>query len=143
MQEEIKCPQCGGSMFNKQNNDSYRCMYCGVTFTNKTSVDYARGNNSQSSTSVPPNFTININDQPMQNYNNRPYSRGKSKSTAVLLALILGDFGIHHFYLNRPGLGILYLIFFWTWIPCVVGFIEGLIYLGMTTQEFDEKYNHV
>ena len=42
----------------------------------------------------------------------------------ILLALFLGVFGIHHFYLRRTGLGILYCCFFWTGIPAILGFIE-------------------
>jgi hypothetical protein len=42
----------------------------------------------------------------------------------ILLALFLGTFGIHHFYLRRTGLGILYCCFFWTGIPTMLGFIE-------------------
>lgn len=42
----------------------------------------------------------------------------------VLLALLLGNFGAHHFYLGRTGLGILYLCFFWTGIPAIIGFVE-------------------
>jgi TM2 domain-containing membrane protein YozV len=42
----------------------------------------------------------------------------------ILLALFLGGFGIHHFYLRRTGLGILYLCFSWTPFPWVLGFIE-------------------
>ena len=42
----------------------------------------------------------------------------------ILLALFLGGFGIHHFYLRRTGLGILYCCFFWTPFPWVLGFIE-------------------
>ncbi len=42
----------------------------------------------------------------------------------MLLALFLGGFGVHHFYLRRIGLGILYLCFSWTPIPWVLGFIE-------------------
>ena len=42
----------------------------------------------------------------------------------ILLALFLGGFGIHHFYLRRTGLGILYICLSWTPIPWVLGFIE-------------------
>ena len=42
----------------------------------------------------------------------------------ILLALFLGSFGIHHFYLRRTGLGILYCCFFWTGFPAILGFIE-------------------
>ena len=42
----------------------------------------------------------------------------------ILLALFLGGFGIHHFYLRNTGLGILYVCFSWTPIPWILGFIE-------------------
>lgn len=48
----------------------------------------------------------------------------RDEVVGVLLALFLGSFGAHHFYLRRTGLGILYLIFFWSGIPALLGFIE-------------------
>ncbi len=48
----------------------------------------------------------------------------KDEVAGVLLALFLGTFGLHHFYLRRNGLGILYLLFFWTGIPALLGFVE-------------------
>jgi TM2 domain-containing membrane protein YozV len=48
----------------------------------------------------------------------------RDEVVGVLLALFLGCFGIHHFYLGRVGLGILYCCFFWTGIPAILGFIE-------------------
>jgi TM2 domain-containing membrane protein YozV len=48
----------------------------------------------------------------------------RDEVVGILLALFLGTFGIHHFYLRRTGLGILYCCFFWTGIPSILGFIE-------------------
>lgn len=48
----------------------------------------------------------------------------RDEVVGILLALFLGSFGVHHFYLRRTGLGILYLCFFWTGIPGLAGFIE-------------------
>ena len=67
--------------------------------------------------------------------------RGKDRVTAALLAILLGSFGVHRFYLGHIGLGILYLVFFWTWIPGIVGLIEGIIYLTQNDNEFKSKYN--
>jgi TM2 domain-containing membrane protein YozV len=64
----------------------------------------------------------------------------KSRSAAVLLALLLGGLGIHKFYLNRPGWGVIYLLFCWTFIPTILGFLEGLGYLFMSDEAFQEKY---
>jgi len=48
----------------------------------------------------------------------------RDEVVGILLALFLGGFGIHHFYLRRTGLGILYACFCWTPFPYVLGFIE-------------------
>src|SRR5579862_2095952 len=48
----------------------------------------------------------------------------RDEVVGILLSLFLGGFGIHHFYLRRTGLGILYACFCWTPFPWVLGFIE-------------------
>jgi TM2 domain-containing membrane protein YozV len=48
----------------------------------------------------------------------------RDEVVGILLALFLGTFGVHHFYLRRTGLGILYCCFFWSGIPAILGFIE-------------------
>jgi TM2 domain-containing membrane protein YozV len=48
----------------------------------------------------------------------------RDEVVGILLALFLGGLGIHHFYLRRTGLGILYICFFWTGITVFLGFIE-------------------
>jgi TM2 domain-containing membrane protein YozV len=48
----------------------------------------------------------------------------RDEVVGVLLALFLGCFGIHHFYLRRTGLGILYCAFCWTGITAFLGFVE-------------------
>ena len=65
---------------------------------------------------------------------------GKNKVVAGLLALFLGGIGVHKFYLGKGLQGILYLVFFWTFIPAVIGFVEGLNYLLMSEKTFFERY---
>jgi len=48
----------------------------------------------------------------------------RDEVVGVLLALLLGGFGAHHFYLGRTGWGIVYLCLFWTPIPWIIAFIE-------------------
>jgi len=48
----------------------------------------------------------------------------RDEVVGILLALFLGGFGVHHFYLRRTGLGVLYCCFCWTPLPWVLGFIE-------------------
>jgi TM2 domain-containing membrane protein YozV len=69
-----------------------------------------------------------------------PLATGKSRLSAALLAIFLGGLGVHKFYLGRTGQGIVYLLFFWTFIPAVVGFIEGIYYLTLSDADFAAKY---
>ena len=64
----------------------------------------------------------------------------KSKAVAVLLALFLGGIGMHKFYLGKPLWGIIYLVFCWSYIPSIVSFVEGIIYLCTSENEFQAKY---
>ena len=48
----------------------------------------------------------------------------RDEVVGILLALFLGGSGLHHFYLRRTGLGILYCCFCWSPFPWILGFIE-------------------
>lgn len=60
----------------------------------------------------------------------------RDEVVGILLALFLGTFGIHHFYLRRTGLGILYCCFFWSGIPAILGFIE-CFFMPSRVREFN------
>ena len=60
----------------------------------------------------------------------------RDEVVGILLALFLGTFGAHHFYLRRTGLGILYLVFFWSGIPAILGFIE-CFFMPARVREFN------
>ena len=51
---------------------------------------------------------------------------GKSQTTAVVLAILLGGGGAHRFYLGSPGWGTLYLLFCWTFVPALFALL-GLV----------------
>lgn len=67
-------------------------------------------------------------------------SEGSKKIVAGVLALLLGGFGIHHFYLGNIGRGIIYLLLCWTFIPALIALIEGITYLTMSDSAFEAKY---
>lgn len=48
---------------------------------------------------------------------------------AAALAIVLGDFGVHHFYTGDIEHGLLHAVFFWTGIPAIIGIIEGIMWL--------------
>ncbi|HEY7775790.1 MAG TPA: TM2 domain-containing protein [Kineobactrum sp.] len=77
----------------------------------------------------------------------------KSKIAAGLLAIFLGGFGIHKFYLGYTGPGLVYLLtntigwvitIFLLGIPNmvlgVIALIEGIIYLTRSDEEFQQTY---
>lgn len=82
-----------------------------------------------------------------------PYQRGwfyaeydqasRDEVVGVLLALLLGSFGIHHFYLRRNGLGVLYLLFSWTGIPAILGFIEAFLMPGRVRRYNVEQATYI
>ena len=65
---------------------------------------------------------------------------GRSRVVAGLLGIFLGGLGIHKFYCGKIAQGVLYLLFFWTFIPAIIGFIEGIWYLTMSDQAFAARY---
>jgi TM2 domain-containing membrane protein YozV len=67
--------------------------------------------------------------------------RVRGQTRAVLLAALLGDFGLHHFYLGQPFLGLLYLLFCWTGIPGVLAMLEACRYGYMSTQAWADLHN--
>ena len=82
-----------------------------------------------------------------------PGSGEKNKTTAGLLAIFLGAFGAHKFYLGFTGAGLVFLLtntIGWviTWIMLgipnialgVIALIEGIMYLTKTDEEFERTY---
>jgi TM2 domain-containing membrane protein YozV len=69
-----------------------------------------------------------------------PYRPRKDKTAAGLLAILLGGFGAQRFYLGQTGLGILSILFCWTYIPSLIGLIEGIVILCMDEQEFHRRH---
>ena len=81
----------------------------------------------------------------------------KNKILAGVLAILFGGLGVHKFYLGKYGLGVLYAlfpffstlialatdseaIFMLSFLPSFVSFIEGLMYIFMSNEDFQKKY---
>ena len=64
----------------------------------------------------------------------------RSKVVAGLIALIIGTFGVHRFYLGQWW-GIFYLLLFWTGIPVLVALVEGIVFLSTSQRNWDNKHN--
>ncbi len=67
---------------------------------------------------------------------------GKSKIIAILLALFLGRYGVHKFYLGRPALGFIYLIFSRFQIIFFLSICDIFIYIFMDKKTWLEEYGY-
>lgn len=72
--------------------------------------------------------------------NYQPAPGEKSKVTAGVLALLLGGLGIHYFYLGKSTGGIVFLLLCCTGIPSLLAFVQGIMMLTMTDEQFLQKY---
>jgi TM2 domain-containing membrane protein YozV len=81
-----------------------------------------------------PIYTLNMNDQ-QRGWFYAEYERArKDEMVGFLLALFLGCFGAHHFYLRRNTAGVIYFLFFWTGITAILGLIECFFMPGRVRQ---------
>jgi TM2 domain-containing membrane protein YozV len=67
----------------------------------------------------------------------------KSRGIAIALAFFLGGLGIHKFYLDRPGLGIAYVLLACVLISPFLALLDTFLLLIMSDEEFNRKYNNV
>ena len=140
------CPSCGAPI----DLNATECKYCGesITATVQENIQQAQSTYQQPmqpgyQQPVQPGYQQPMQpgyQQPMQpGYQARPIKR-KSKVAAGLLALFLGGFGAHKFYLNKVGMGVLYFLFSWTYIPALIAFVEAIIYFCTSEDDFNIKY---
>lgn len=127
---DYTCPRCGGQKATKISETQYRCEYCDAVFT--PIVSRPPSTPSQSSQPATP---TNIFDNAI----NSVSVGEKNRIVAAVLAFFLGTFGANYFYLGDSKKGILCIIFFWSYVPTILGFINGLTYLGQSDAAFAQK----
>ena len=140
MANVYKCPQCGNAFTSQQEVSRVHCPYCGN--------EYDTAGNQQ-----PPQFNQG-NTQQQYGYQ-QPYRSndvfaegpsGKSRGIAALLAIFLGAFGIHYFYLGKTTPGVVFLVatliscFILSAVTGIVALIQGILMLCMSQQDFENKY---
>lgn len=64
----------------------------------------------------------------------------KNRGIAILLALFLGGFGIHRFYVGQVAWGFIFLLFCWTFIPSVFALFDVIRWSLMTEEKFQSRY---
>ena len=73
--------------------------------------------------------------------NNQPY-KSEKKIIAGILGILVGYLGIHKFYLGYTKEGVIQIIatFVTFGFAGLIGFIERIIYLTKSDEEFDKTY---
>jgi TM2 domain-containing membrane protein YozV len=137
---ENVCPQCGAPI----DPGATECRFCGEKLATRQAAQqtYQQPQTVYVQQPQPQVVIQQVAPQPVYMTGINPAWPVKSKIAAGLLGIFLGGLGIHKFYLGKVGMGILYLIFCWTGIPAVIGFVEGIIYLCSNDENFQLK-NHV
>lgn len=129
MANQLICPQCGASNLIQLENGDYQCPYCKtiIPTSNKKPQKSAVGKVVEKEVS-----------QTAENWEKGT----KDRTIAAVLAIILGDFGVQFFYLGKIWTGVLCILFCWTSIPGLIGFIQGIVWLVKPRDYFDSKYNY-
>lgn len=129
-----KCPQCGAPI----DSTATSCKFCGAEVPiqpqpQQQQPQYQQPQYQQPQYQPPQVIIQQQSAQPI-------YKSSKNKVVAAVLAFFLGGIGIHKFYLGQGGMGVLYLLFSWTFIPVFIAFIEAIIYITMSDESFNQKY---
>lgn len=98
------CKYCGSQVMSEK--DTF-CSHCGKHIEEDTN-------------------SININ---IENNVNSTTGKTKNKWVAFFLCLFLGGIGAHKFYEGKVGLGIIYALFCWTYIPVLVSIVDLIVIL--------------
>ncbi|MDE7434449.1 MAG: TM2 domain-containing protein [Lachnospiraceae bacterium] len=121
----MKCPSCGAESTGKF------CNYCGCEMP-RTAPENVSTDNSTHTTTVVNNYYQAPGHQSAPTYSQpiyTPATSPKSKTTALVLCILLGYFGIHQFYVGKTGMGVLYLftmgLFGFGWIIDIILIATG------------------
>lgn len=127
------CTHCGGELCE----GAYACPKCGFATRAKRDYCFNCGVKTDAEQILCVQCGVSLKRSAFADV---PVISGKKdKLTTGLLALFLGCFGIHKFYLESWGWGIVYFLI--GPISFILGVIEGLIFLTMDKETFDRKYN--
>lgn len=65
----------------------------------------------------------------------------KDKAIAIIIALFFGGFGGHWYYLGKIKRAVIYSLFFWTFVPALITWIDIIIIACMDAGKFNQKFN--
>ncbi|MBO7219483.1 MAG: TM2 domain-containing protein [Clostridia bacterium] len=130
IEQICECEYCG----YKSREKAVKCPLCGASLK---VVEKVIADAYYESTKT--NTTTHNTTHTKQSNNYTPLLGEKNRIIAALLAFFAGSIGLHKFYMGNIASGIMYIIFWWTAIPSILSFIDGISLLCMT----DSKFNYL
>ena len=132
-----QCPECGKQYSTQEKVNRVKCPYCGA----ETNVSYSEQEQDRWQQFNSQQHQYDAIDSV---FNNGP--SGKSRGVAGLLALFLGAFGMHYFYINKTNAGIIFLVA--SLLTCgvlatvtwIVSVIQAVLFFTSTQEEFERKW---
>lgn len=150
MSISYKCPHCGKNIITECEVSNIKCPYCGNDFQAINGQEPPVFNQAKQQQQQQPPYggQYGAYQQPyMQSndiFSNGP--SGKSRGIAGLLAILVGAFGVHYFYLGKTTAGVVFLVasiltcFILAAVTGIIALIQGIMMLCMSQQEFEDKY---
>ncbi len=108
------CPHCGAQI----HDDDLYCEKCGKSVNPTTGSSFKEGFASNMSSDLKDEFNF-------KSGNISP----RSRLIAGLLCWFLGGFGAHRFYTGKTTSAVFMLLFFWTFIPCIIAIVDFIMIL--------------
>ncbi|MDC7244161.1 MAG: NINE protein [Sphaerochaetaceae bacterium] len=124
-----ECPHCGVA----NSDDRNTCVVCKNDISNVKKNSYTKKK-----------YTVEYDGDITSLSHNKDKGKennSKNRITAGVFAIILGTFGVHRFYLNKIGAGIINFLFCWTGIATIIGIVEGVIMLTQSDEDFRKQQN--
>lgn len=112
------CKSCGAEM----NENQEICLSCGVKKGSGNSFCANCGKEISPNADVCLNCGVKVSNA---NVNSDDLA-GKDKTTAGILALLLGGFGVHNFYLGESKKGVVKILLCWTGISSILALIDAI-----------------
>lgn len=125
------CKKCGQEI----SDNAKFCTNCGTPVAETVTAEKSTTSSSNNVSNMQPQVVVYT--QPTMGID--PSWPLKNKIVAALLAIFLGGIGIHKFYLNKTGQGLAYALLFWTFLPAIIGFFEGIAYLCSSDESFQQN----
>ena len=143
------CPKCGTQLAVKPTDvgTDVECPYCQAQFRARTSAvpviapRPSRRAERDDEPARPRRLRDDDADADERPRRRSPGGEESKRIAAGILALLLGSLGVHKFYLGYTNAGLLMLLLTCcTGIGGIIAFVEGILYLVMSDEEFIQTY---